>query len=49
MSANETLWRGDLVINQSKEDNERYLSGYKVSVQQFVRYSDAKNKKINDI
>ena len=35
---NETLWRGDVVIDQSEEENERYLSGCKVSVQQFVGY-----------
>ena len=31
MSQNETLWRGDLVIDQSKEENGRYVSGNKVS------------------
>ena len=38
MSGNATLWRGDVVIDQSEEENERYLSGCKVSVQQFVGY-----------
>ena len=25
MSANETLWRGNLVLDQSDEENERYF------------------------
>ena len=33
MSANETLWRGNLVLDQAKEEYERYLSGYKVTMQ----------------
>ena len=32
MSANETLWRGDVVIDQSEEHNERYLSSYNVTM-----------------
>ena len=39
MAQNKTLWKGDLVRDQSEEWNERYFSRHRVSMQNFVRNS----------